>query len=121
MIKEQARRITKEAKYLTYPITEIVVKLSSLADEHGLEKEMDYALDEVREAQNKLESAFFRCEDVFYELEMKENEYDEGWINFNNSQSIIRCNSWLAYLFFIGEGYDWVWRTWNVPTRDRKE
>ena len=38
MIKEQA---TKEAKYLTYPITEIVVKLSSLADEHGLEKEMD--------------------------------------------------------------------------------
>ena len=66
MITEQARRITKEAKYLTYPITEIVVKLSSLADEHGLEKEMDYALDEAREAQRKLESAFFRCEDVFY-------------------------------------------------------
>jgi len=77
MIKEQARSITKEAKYLTYPITEIVVKLSSLADEHGLEKEMDYALDEVREAQRKLESAFFRCEDVFYELEIKESEYNE--------------------------------------------
>ena len=37
MIMEQARSITKEAKYLTYPITDIVVKLSSLADEHGLE------------------------------------------------------------------------------------
>ena len=78
MITEQARSITKEAKYLCYPVTDITVKLSSLADEHGLEKEMDYALDEVREAQRKLESAFFRCEDVFYELEMKENEYDEG-------------------------------------------
>ena len=76
MIKEQARSITKEAKYLTYPITEIVVKLSSLADEHGLEKEMEYALDEVRVAQNKLESAIFRCEDVFYELEIEESEYE---------------------------------------------
>jgi hypothetical protein len=76
MIKEQARSITKKAKYLCYPVTDITVKLSSLADEHGLEKEMDYALDEVREAQNKLESAIFRCEDVFYELEIKESEYE---------------------------------------------
>ena len=76
MIKEQARSITKEAKYLCYPVTDITVKLSSLADEHGLEKEMEYALDEVRVAQNKLESAIFRCEDVFYELEIKESEYD---------------------------------------------
>ena len=76
MITEQARSITKEAKYLTYPITDIAVKLSSLADEHGLEKEMEYALDEVRVAQNKLESAIFRCEDVFYELEIEESEYE---------------------------------------------
>ena len=76
MIMEQARRITKRAKYLSYPVSDITVELSSLADEHGLEKEMDYALDEVREAQRKLESAFFRCEDVFYELEIKESEYD---------------------------------------------
>ena len=69
MIKEQARSITTEAKYLTYPITDIVVKLLSLADEHGLEKEMEDALDEVREAQRKLESAFYRCEDVFYGVE----------------------------------------------------
>ena len=74
--QHEARGITKDAKYLCYPITDIAVKLSSLADEHGLEKEMEYALDEVREAQRKLESAFFRCEDVFYELEIKEREYD---------------------------------------------
>ena len=65
MIIEQARSITKEAKYLCYPVTDITVKLSSLADEHGLVKEMEYALDEVREAQRKLESAFYRCEEVF--------------------------------------------------------
>lgn len=74
MIMEQARSITKEAKYLCYPVTDITVKLSSLADEHGLEKEMEYALDEVRVAQNKLESAIFRCEDVFYGV-----EYDWVW------------------------------------------
>ena len=69
MIIEQARSITKEAKYLSNPITDIAVKLSILADEHGLEKEMEDALDEVREAQRKLESAFYRCEDVFYGVE----------------------------------------------------
>ena len=69
MIIEQARSITKEAKYLSNPITDILVKLSSLADEHGLESEMEDALDEVREAQRKLESAFYRCEDVFYGVE----------------------------------------------------
>ena len=30
---------------------------------------MEYALDEVRVAQNKLESAIFRCEDVFYGID----------------------------------------------------
>ena len=65
MIIEQARSITKEAKYLCYPVTDITVKLSSLADEHGLVKEMEDALDEVRKAQNKLESAIFSCEGVF--------------------------------------------------------
>ena len=69
MIIEQARSITKEAKYLCYPVTDITVKLSSLADEHGLEKEMEDALDEVRKAQNKLESAIFSCEGVFYGVE----------------------------------------------------
>ena len=69
MIIEQARSITKEAKYLCYPVTDITVKLSSLADEHGLVKEMEDALDEVRKAQNKLESAIFSCEGVIYGVE----------------------------------------------------
>ena len=69
MIMEQVRSITKKAKYLCYPITDITVELSSLADKHDLEKEMEYALDEVRVAQRKLESAFYRCEDVFYGVE----------------------------------------------------
>jgi len=69
MIMEQVRSITKKAKHLCYPITDITVELSSLADKHDLEKEMEYALDEVRVAQRKLESAFYRCEDVFYGVE----------------------------------------------------
>ena len=69
MIIEQARSITKEAKYLCYPVTDITVKLSSLADEHGLESEMEDAIGEVLEAQRKLESAIFSCEGVFYGVE----------------------------------------------------
>ena len=69
MIMEQARSITKEAKYLCYPVTDITVKLSSLADEHGLESEMEDALDEVNQALRKLESAIFSCEGVFYGVE----------------------------------------------------
>ena len=76
MIMEQARRITKRAKYLGYPVSDITVELSSLADEHGLECEMEDALDEVNQALRKLESAIFRCDDVFYELEIEESEYD---------------------------------------------
>ena len=73
MIMEKARRITKEAKYLSNPITDILVKLSSLADEHGLESEMEDALDEVNQALRKLESAIFRCDDVFYGVEIEES------------------------------------------------
>ena len=69
MIMEQARRITKRAKYLGYPVSDITVELSSLADEHGLESEMEDALDEVNQALRKLESAIFRCDDVFYGVE----------------------------------------------------
>ena len=83
-----ARGITKGAKYLSYPITDITSQLSSLADECGLEGDMDYYLNDVREAENKLESAFYRCEEVFtdkksslecelLDMEDKESEYDE--------------------------------------------
>ena len=84
-----ARGITKDAKYLCYPILDIKVKLSSLAEEHGLEEEMEEYLEEVSNVSNKLESAFFRCEEVFadrrtalenelQDIEDKESEYDEG-------------------------------------------
>ena len=80
----EARSITKEAKYLCYPISEIAGKLSSLADEHGIEDIESY-LDDVSEAERKLESAFYRCEEVFadrrraleeelYELEESEDD-----------------------------------------------
>ena len=82
-----ARGITKGAKYLCYPITDITSQLSSLANECGLEEDMEDYLDDVREAENKLESAFYRCEEVFadrrreleeelYDMEDKESEYD---------------------------------------------
>ena len=63
--ESEARGITHNAKHLCYPISDISVKLSSLARECGLEEEMEDYLDEVRQIQNKLESAFFRCEEVF--------------------------------------------------------
>ena len=69
VILEQARSITKKPKYLSNPITEIEVDLLTMAEEYGLESEMEDAIGEVLEAQNKLESAIFRCEDVFYGID----------------------------------------------------
>ena len=62
-----AIEITKEAKGLSYPIVDIQVKLSGLAEMHGLEDEMEYYLERVNEQSNKLQSAFFECESVFEE------------------------------------------------------
>jgi len=85
----EARTITKRAKHLCYHISDISVQLSRLASECELEEDMEDYLDEVRQIQNKLESAFFRCEEVFsnrisslecelLDMEDKESEYDEG-------------------------------------------
>ena len=85
--ESEARGITKEAKYLCYPISEISGGLSSLAYENGIEG-IDSYLDDVSEAERKLESAFYRCEEVFadrrrelenelQDIEDKENEHDE--------------------------------------------
>ena len=63
----ESRDITKEAKYLCYPIGEITSKLAGLADEHGLLDEMNELLDQVTEAEHNLESAFYECESVFEE------------------------------------------------------
>ena len=61
----EARVISGWAKSLCHPISDITVQLSRLAKECELEEEMEDYLDEVRQIQNKLESAFFRCEEVF--------------------------------------------------------
>ena len=82
----ESRVISGWAKSLCYPITDITSQLSSLADECGLEEDMDYYLNDVREAENKLESAFYRCEEVFADrrreleeelYELEESEHDE--------------------------------------------
>ena len=79
--QHEARGITKDAKYLCYPISEIAGRLSSLADEHGIEDIESY-LDDVSEAERKLESSFYRCEEVFanrisaLECELEEKEHD---------------------------------------------
>ena len=73
MIIEQVRSITKKAKYLSYPITEIEVDLLTMAEEYGLESEMEDAISEVLEAQRKLESAILSCEGVFYGVEIEES------------------------------------------------
>jgi len=84
----EARTISGWAKSLCYPISDISVQLSRLASECELEEDMEDYLDEVRQIQNKLESAFFRCEEVFsnrisslecelLDMEDKESEYSE--------------------------------------------
>ena len=74
-----AIEITKEAKGLSYPIVDIQVKLSGLAEKHGLEEEMEYCLDQVNEASRELESRFFECESVFEEAisELELSLYDD--------------------------------------------
>ena len=78
----QSQGITKDAKYLCYPIGDIKVKLSGLAEEHGLEDEMEVYLDAISYIANDLESAFYSCESVFRdkirELELEVELEEEG-------------------------------------------
>ena len=74
----QSIGITHDAKHLDYPVNQIQLKLSNLAEKVGLEEEMKYYLDEVSEANNKLQSAFFRCDEVFQEaISTKELEEED--------------------------------------------
>ena len=60
-----ARKATKQIKY-DNTATDIIVALSSIADEVGIdEKELDYYANDVRRANNKLESAIYGMEEVF--------------------------------------------------------
>ena len=74
-----AIEINKEAKGLSYPIIDIQVKLTSLAEKHGLEDEMENYLDQVNEASRDLESKFFECESVFKDAisELELSLYDD--------------------------------------------
>ena len=60
-----AREATKQIKY-DNTATDIIVALSGIADEVGIdEKEIDYYANDVRRANNKLESAIYGMEEVF--------------------------------------------------------
>jgi|TARA_R110002074_G_scaffold379231_1_gene557343 hypothetical protein len=63
----ESRLITKEAKYLEYSVNEIQGRLSSLAKDVELSEEMEYYLNGVSEALWELQSAFFRCDELFEE------------------------------------------------------
>ena len=60
-----SKNLTKEAKGLSYPVIDIICKLSRLAEEHDLKDAMEYYTDQVLEVKNELESAFYECESVF--------------------------------------------------------
>jgi hypothetical protein len=76
----EAMSITKDAKHLSYPVVELQVKLSNLAENNNLTYEMDCCLDVVGELQSKLESAFFECDQVFLDAiedeRLRREEYD---------------------------------------------
>lgn len=73
-----ARDATKLIKY-DDTTTEIYVKLSSIADEVGIdEKELEYYANQVREARNNLESKVYEMEEVFEDrLRDLRNAYDD--------------------------------------------
>ena len=73
----QSKGITHDAKYLEYPVVELQGKLSDLAEDVGLEKEMEYYLDQITEALHKLQSACFQCDEIFEEALIREEELEE--------------------------------------------
>jgi len=75
MIIEQVRSITKKAKYLSYPITEIEVDLLTMAEEHGLESEMEDAI------RDKHKEISFTDTPKYYVKEKQGFDYvDEGYM-----------------------------------------
>ena len=76
----EAMSITKDAKHLSYPVIELQVKLSNLAEDNGLTYEMDCCIDEINKLQNQLESAFFECDQVFLDAiedeRLRREDYD---------------------------------------------
>ena len=63
------RRATKGGKYLGDDVIQIMVEIQGFAEQLGVDlKELDYAEDKVREAQNNLESAIYGLEEPFTDM-----------------------------------------------------
>ena len=69
---------TKAIKYDDIPMN-IYIKIQSLAEENGIdEKELEWKIDEVRDAVNKLESAIYDLVEPFEDKKRDiDNEKDE--------------------------------------------
>lgn len=84
MAYKEALEITKDIKYDSTP-SDIIVKITMLAEKVGLTDQIEMAADAVREAQNALESAVYGLDEVFKEAyqeakwaeEDAENDLDE--------------------------------------------
>ena len=60
------RKATKGGKYLGSDVIDIMVQVQGFAEQLGIDpKELDYAENQVREAQNNLESAIYGLEEPF--------------------------------------------------------
>ncbi len=70
--------ITKDIKYMDTP-SNIYLKIMGIAEENGIdEKDLEYKIDEVRTAVNKLESAIYDLVEPFEEKKSEiTNEKDE--------------------------------------------
>ena len=63
------RQATKGGKYLGDDVIQIMVEIQGFAEQLGIDpKELDYAEDKVREAQNNLESAIYGLEEPFTDM-----------------------------------------------------
>ena len=63
------RQITKGGKYLGQDVIDIMIQIQTFAEKLGIDpKELDYAENQVREAQNNLESAIYGLEEPFTDM-----------------------------------------------------
>ncbi len=63
------RQATKGGKYLGQDVIDIMIQVQTFAEKLGIDpKELDYAEDKVREAQNNLESAIYGLEEPFTDM-----------------------------------------------------
>lgn len=80
---KQARQITNGIKY-DEPVNEIISKIQTLADQYGIDpKSLKWAINDVYEAKNTLESAVYGLDELFkdaYQDEKYKNDDEEEGI-----------------------------------------